>query len=775
MAVPYTFATATSSIPLSQLDTNFATTITLGNTAIQLGNTVTTLNNMTLSNVTITSGTANVTANVTFTNANAVVYTNTSNVAITSTAITFDGTNLGVGTTTPGSLGAGYSTVSVNGSTGGVLDLRSAGTSEFRFYSTGSENLIYGINAVPITFAANSSEVMRITSNGRVGIQTASPATTLDVGGTARVSGDLTLSGGTANGVAYLNGSKVVTTGSALVFDGTNLGIGTSSPAYKLDVVGAINASAASPTGFNHALRTTGVTTGRSQIYLNNTSGDLVLGIEGSTAGASYAGTAAYSAFAATTGANPFYVITNSAIRATFDSSGNLGLGVTPSAWGTSEFKAIQIGNGASVYGRVQSGDQDKAGLSSNAYNNGSNWLYIATDSAANYTQIGGGHYWYTAPSGTAGNAITFTQAMTLDASGNLLVGTTSASTGNVNGTIAFGGADAGIIYLQRQTGTDQMRFYTGGNRLGYVNTASSILTIGTANYPLVFATNDTERARITSGGDVGIGTTSPTAKLHIKGGNTNNLKVDNDGSQYTEVDWLNNGTIKAVAYWDNTATQFLISAQAASSSLAFGAAGSERARITSDGALLVGVTSATGFGEKLYVSGSNAGYIDRVYNTNAAPLGSYYYYSSAAPNGTGNEFISCDDTAGNRFAVRSNGGIANYSGNNVNLSDRREKTNFAPAKSYLDTICAIPVQTFNYIDQSEDDPGLTLGVVAQDVQAVAPELVMESNWAKENDDPKMRLSIYQTDLQYAMMKCIQELKAQNDELRARVAALEAK
>lgn len=56
MAVPYTFASATSAIPLSQLDSNFATAITLGNTAIQLGNTVTTLNNMTLANVTISSG-----------------------------------------------------------------------------------------------------------------------------------------------------------------------------------------------------------------------------------------------------------------------------------------------------------------------------------------------------------------------------------------------------------------------------------------------------------------------------------------------------------------------------------------------------------------------------------------------------------------------------------------------------------------------------------------------------------------------------------------------
>lgn len=55
MPVPNIFANATSTIPLSQLDANFATAITLGNTAIQLGNTVSTLNNMTLANVTISS------------------------------------------------------------------------------------------------------------------------------------------------------------------------------------------------------------------------------------------------------------------------------------------------------------------------------------------------------------------------------------------------------------------------------------------------------------------------------------------------------------------------------------------------------------------------------------------------------------------------------------------------------------------------------------------------------------------------------------------------
>jgi len=88
MAVTYTFATATSSIPLSQLDSNFATTITLGNTAIQLGNTVTTLNNMTLANVTISS-IASAINNVSLTNVSITTGNITANVANS----TIDGSN----------------------------------------------------------------------------------------------------------------------------------------------------------------------------------------------------------------------------------------------------------------------------------------------------------------------------------------------------------------------------------------------------------------------------------------------------------------------------------------------------------------------------------------------------------------------------------------------------------------------------------------------------------------------------------------------------------
>ena len=105
------------------------------------------------------------------------------------------------------------------------------------------------------------------------------------------------------------------------------------------------------------------------------------------------------------------------------DAAGNVGLGVTPSAW-YSAYKAMQLGISSSLFGSTSG---SAVWLNSNAYKNASNVdTYIATATASSYQQLFGSHTWFTAPSGTAGNAIAFTQAMTLDASGNLLVGTTT-------------------------------------------------------------------------------------------------------------------------------------------------------------------------------------------------------------------------------------------------------------------------------------------------------------------------------------------------------------
>ena len=106
---------------------------------------------------------------------------------------------------------------------------------------------------------------------------------------------------------------------------------------------------------------------------------------------------------------------TSNLLRATLDSSGNLGLGVTPSAW-SSSIKASQVG--ATSYGSVVDLGNGVTSFGSNFYNDGGN-KYIKASSAypVQYLQdtTNGNHTWRIASAGTAGNAISFTQAMTLD------------------------------------------------------------------------------------------------------------------------------------------------------------------------------------------------------------------------------------------------------------------------------------------------------------------------------------------------------------------------
>ena len=256
------------------------------------------------------------------------------------------------------------------------------------------------------------------------------------------------------------------------------------------------------------------------------------------------------------------------------------------------------------------------------------------------------------------------------------------------------------------------------------------------------------------SSGSVGINTATPNTKLDVNSGPAGyalTIQASGETSRKYQLGVLVGG---ALSFYDT-------------------AAAAERMRIDTSGNVLVGTTAQlTNSTSKLVATQSTSDYTARIGNSNAAPYGLYLSYDSATPNAASNRFIYCADSTAQRMYVYSNGGIGNYSANNVNLSDEREKKNIELAGSYLDKICAIPVKTFLYNDQTDTDPNL--GVIAQDVQAVAPELVSESNWGTE-EEPKERLSIYQTDLQYALMKCIQEQQIIINDLKARVETLEAK
>ena len=170
---------------------------------------------------------------------------------------------------------------------------------------------------------------------------------------------------------------------------------------------------------------------------------------------------------------------------------------------------------------------------------------------------------------------------------------------------------------------------------------------------------------------------------------------------------------------------------------------------------------------------------------TNANPFGLRVNYGSGVtPNNTGNEFLYCDDSTALRFAVRSNGGINNYSANNVNLSDINAKKDITLAAGTWDCIKEWEIVNYRYKDQP-DDADLTLGVVAQQVAESCPEVITIFQEAKEATEDKPaqeeRLGVKEQQMYWMAIKALQEaqvrietLEASNTDLLARVTALEA-
>ena len=226
------------------------------------------------------------------------------------------------------------------------------------------------------------------------------------------------------------------------------------------------------------------------------------------------------------TAAFSIYDQTNSGTRLLIDTSGNVGVGVTPSAWGSS-YKAIQVAANGVLYAN----GSNSLFLGGNYYNDsGGTNRYLVSNAATAYGQVSGAHQWYTAPSGTAGNAITFTQAMTLDASGNLLVGTTnSASNAGIGlkasysatapyyATVGSSNASNAYSYLLYSTTDAAFKFY-----VSYSGTVSA--TNGT-----ISAISDARLKENVQDIDVGLGAilALKPRKFDWKEGKGKNIKGD--------------------------------------------------------------------------------------------------------------------------------------------------------------------------------------------------------------------------------------------------------
>jgi hypothetical protein len=243
--------------------------------------------------------------------------------------------------------------------------------------------------------------------------------------------------------------------------------------------------------------------------------------------------------------------------------NGNVGIGTTPSAWAQT---ALQIGN-AGLASRPALPTLMQ--LSANQYWDGSSHRRISDGAATIYTQHLGVHNWDITASGASGSVINWTQVMTITSGSNVLIGTTTDNGFklNVAGNAFAQTMDLGFLGLNvagynyysqtisgamgilghnvRASGSvaNQVNVVNGGwissmikqyYNEGITFHTDTTMYAGGAIYPMAA----TERMRITSGGNVLIGTASDggykldvSGQVRAKGGNYNGFIADNSSS----------------------------------------------------------------------------------------------------------------------------------------------------------------------------------------------------------------------------------------------------
>lgn len=276
--------------------------------------------------------------------------------------------------------------------------------------------------------------------------------------------------------------------------------------------------------------------------------------------------------------------------------------------------------------------------------------------------------------------------------------------------------------YLHITTG-DSGSTANDGLDVGYTHNENAILWVR-ENTPLLLATNDTERMRIDNSGNIGIGTTSPTANFQIGDLTNPNVQLWATGTQagmslisndtitsYINLGDISSGSIGSLVYFNNTDT------------MQFRTNGSYQMAIDSSGNVGIGTTTPA---YQLELSTDSAG-----------------------------------KPTSNTWTI---------------VSDERLKEDIKPFVDGLDTIMRINPVSYQLNGKADKPKGAKgIGVVAQDVVDVIPYAVSTFKSKLEPED-KEETELYSFDsssLTFVLINAVKELKAENDDLKRRIALLE--
>jgi hypothetical protein len=531
--------------------------------------------------------------------------------------------NGGTGATTLGAngvlLGNGTSAISATavGSTGQVLVGNTGGAPS---WATLSGIGVTSFSAGTTGLTPSSATTGAITLAGTLAVANGG------TGATSLTSGYLVKGNGTSAASA-----------SVVYDDGTNVGVGTATPGAKLDVTGNVRVRYSSAGNASLVTNNTSTASGSTSqiIATNDASRSLRIqysssgGIGGSQLTGGFSGETAQ---IFTDGNYPISIGTNTTARLNIDTSGNVGIGTaTPNArlalaGATGSTNGITLAaSGWAYFGRI-----GMNGTSGGEQYWTANYSFAtsAVDSAgefSTYIQNSAGQGIVAFGTSSAVNTAP-TERMRINAAGNVGIGTASPTF---------------PLCVSANSGTDQafMSGIVGGAYFGAVGAK-----------PIVFQNNDTEKMRIDSSGNVGIGTASPGNKLAVAGGQINTVADEAYGIALNAT----TGNVRVIPYAAAYTGSVLVSYSAGyagygpftidAANIRFWTNGNERARIDGSGNLFVGATSGNG---RLTVRG-------------AGTTGSTYSFE-AATSGGATRFIVADNGQSD-FYNSSNGLSARFS-----------------------------------------------------------------------------------------------------------------
>lgn len=280
-----------------------------------------------------------------------------------------------------------------------------------------------------------------------------------------------------------------------------------------------------------------------------------------------------------------------------------------------------------------------------------------------------------------------------------------------------------------------------GNGQIQISNSANYVIGAGTDYGGMSFTVGGSERFNILNNGNVGIGTTSPTAKLHVDGAIFQSNAANGIYNNYYET-------------YNGGSTPFTISASGASATVQLFTAGAERMRILANGNVLIGNT--TDSGDRLRVTGSIA--------SNGSSAGMFFQCRVA-----GNFLGFYSDNTSTMLVYNTNVGniatINQSNGSYTALSDVNKKKDFEQSNIGLNEVLQLK-PTLYRMKTDEDSSSKHLGFIAQEVKAFIPQAYTESG---EGD--KKFIGLTEMPLIAALTKAVQQQQTQINELKALINA----